>query len=855
MGTTPDVKGAKQQNATPSKKPDRVAGEGMVDVMPLPGTTGRAPYISVTILVLSLLSGFATYFILLGLTPIVPTFGVVITVLFINAVLVLAMIALILRQVVGLLRAKRKGLAGSRLHVRFVSLFGGIAALPLVLLAIFASLSLDRGLDRWFSTRTQAIIQDSLNVSRAYVYEHANTLRKAIAAMAADINNAAPLLRRKGDVETENGATKQPSGKARKGDPVAPPPETPGRNESKNEKAGEALGSTLKNKNLTEEGQKLEQLLEYLAALQNVPYAYLLDAHGKVVAKSATKKQAVFPPPSPQALSLAKAGGTVVITPISPGRPLEGRATTLVDGQWGGLVRALKRLDKFPGHYLYVVRPLDPRVIRYLNRTRANVREYRKMERSRTGYQFAFGMMYVAIALTLLLAAIWMGLWFANRLVSPIRRLIAAAQQVSEGNLNTSVSVSPSQGDLAKLGATFNNMTAELRSQRNELLNANAQLDERRRFIEAVLSGVTAGVIGVDMEGRVRLLNPSAEAMLAVAEKEVRGRPLEEVLPAFAPLLAQARKPEAALVQEQLDLVIEGRERHFAVRVTQERSEARDYGYIITFDDITELVTAQRMSAWADVARRIAHEIKNPLTPIQLSAERIRRKYGHAITKDREIFDKCTDTIIRHVGDIGRMVDEFSAFARMPKPVMERHDVGEIAKEALLLFQMSHGDITFQLDLPPEPLSVMCDRRLISQAITNLVKNATEAIATVAQEREGAYEGRIRVQITQDGDRYVIAVVDNGCGLPKEERNRLVEPYRTTRAKGTGLGLAIVKKIAEQHGGSLVLEDAPSCQGESQGACVKLILPRVPAMGRDAENVQEQKSKDMSGEAKGATVA
>jgi two-component system nitrogen regulation sensor histidine kinase NtrY len=438
----------------------------------------------------------------------------------------------------------------------------------------------------------------------------------------------------------------------------------------------------------------------------------------------------------------------------------------------------------------------------------------------------AFGLMYVAIALTLLLAAIWIGMWFANRLVAPIRQLMGAAEQISQGNLAVNVDVKPADGDLAVLGSTFNIMTSELRSQRDELVGANTKLDERRRFMEAVLSGVTAGVVGVDADGTVTLVNRSAETLLELKEADLTGQPLAKAVPEFAPVLKRAQKQGKRLLTDQITLRRHGAERNFAVRVTSEGQDHKSEGFVVTFDDMTELVSAQRSTAWADVARRIAHEIKNPLTPIQLSAERIRRKYGDSITKDREVFDQCTDTIIRQVSDIGRMVDEFSAFARMPKPVMEKHDVREIVREAVFLFQVSRPEISFQLDLPEKAVVALSDRRLLAQAVTNLVKNAAEAIdSAVEAEPTRTGKGHVLAKVRAKGDRVQITVIDNGCGLPKENRERLVEPYMTTREKGTGLGLAIVQRIVEQHGGTLTLADAPKRNGKIEGASVRIDLP------------------------------
>jgi two-component system nitrogen regulation sensor histidine kinase NtrY len=329
-------------------------------------------------------------------------------------------------------------------------------------------------------------------------------------------------------------------------------------------------------------------------------------------------------------------------------------------------------------------------------------------------------------------------------------------------------------------------------------------------------------VIGVDEEGRVTVLNPFAERLVKPDETPV-GRLLAELVPELAPFLADAVTGRARLVQGQIVLVRDGRERNVTVRVTSEQASMREHGYVVTLDDITELVLAQRTSAWADVARRIAHEIKNPLTPIQLSAERIRRKYGKVITEDREVFDQCTNTIVRQVDDIKRMVDEFSSFARMPKPTMEKDDLGEIVKQAVFLMRVGNPDIKFEFDPPERPVLARFDRRLMSQAVTNIVKNAAEAIAGVPeQERK---DGKVAVSVVRKGAMVVIDVVDNGIGLPREHRQRLLEPYVTTREKGTGLGLAIVGKIMEEHGGGIELLDAAAVATGGRGAMMRLWFP------------------------------
>jgi len=424
------------------------------------------------------------------------------------------------------------------------------------------------------------------------------------------------------------------------------------------------------------------------------------------------------------------------------------------------------------------------------------------------------------IGLTILMASVLIGLNFANWLVTPIRRLMSAANIVSTGDLHVQVPVHKSEGDLAQLGETFNKMTQELRSQRDELVNASDLIDSRRRFIEAVLSSASAGIIGVDASGSVGILNRSAEKLIGHAESETLGHPLSDVLPELDDMMKTAREGTQRLVQGQITILRDGHERNLSVRVSAEQtSQSRD-SYIITLDDITDLVSAQRTSAWADVARRIAHEIKNPLTPIQLSAERIRRKFGKVITEDKAIFEQCTDTIVRQVDDIRRMVDEFSRFARMPKPVIEGEDVADTVRQAVFLMRVGHPDIDIEAEIKQDPLRAQFDRRLISQALTNIIKNAAEAIEAVpAEELE---KGRIDVIATRENDDILIDVVDNGIGLPKVSRARLLEPYVTTREKGTGLGLAIVGRVLEDHGGRIELHDAADIRPGQRGAWMRL---------------------------------
>ncbi|MGC2179224.1 MAG: PAS domain-containing sensor histidine kinase, partial [Bradyrhizobium sp.] len=513
-------------------------------------------------------------------------------------------------------------------------------------------------------------------------------------------------------------------------------------------------------------------------------------------------------------------------------------------------VAALIRLRAFHDTFLYVARQLDPRVVEQVKQTDASVAEYAVMESRRLGVQVNFALIFAVIALTILMASILLGLNFANSLVTPIRRLMGAANLVSTGDLHVQVPVHRSEGDLAQLGETFNKMTQELRTQRDELVNASDLIDSRRRFIEAVLSSASAGIIGVDASGSVGILNRSAEKLIGHAESETLDHPLSDVLPELDEMMKTARESTQRLVQGQITINRDGHERNLSVRVTAEQTSQTRDSYIITLDDITELVSAQRTSAWADVARRIAHEIKNPLTPIQLSAERIRRKFGKSITEDKAVFEQCTDTIVRQVDDIRRMVDEFSRFARMPKPVIEGEDVADTVRQAVFLMRVGHPDVDIEAEIKEEPLRAKFDRRLISQALTNIIKNATEAIEAVpAGELE---RGRIDVIATRENDDIVIDVIDNGIGLPKVSRARLLEPYVTTREKGTGLGLAIVGRVLEDHGGRIELHDASEMRPGARGAWMRLRFA-ISGQAAAAETAQPAGTAQLTVETKSST--
>jgi two-component system nitrogen regulation sensor histidine kinase NtrY len=712
-----------------------------------PASRWLARSLGLTAVAVALLSALVTFVVLSGLTPIAPTHEVVVTLLAANGVTVLLLTLFIAREVWGVVQARRRGRAAARLHVRIVALFSVIAALPAVLVAIVASVTLDRGLDRLFSRQTYSLIENAAIVADAYVRELDQLVRADTIALAVELARAKPLF--------------------------------------------------------DESREQFHQFLSVQASIRGLPAVLLLDKDLKVIDQVDARITQSLVKPTP-----------AVLAGIDDTEP---RVEMVLDDNY---VAAIIKLHDYTDTYLYIARVLDPRVMAQLRATQAGIAHYADLAARRIGIQIAFGLMFTVIALIVLLSAVWIGLNFANYLVAPIRRLIGAAQVVSTGNLYVQVPTRRSEGDLAQLGETFNKMTQELRTQRDDLVRARDVIDSRRRFTEAVLAAASAGVIGIDAESCITILNRSAERLIGRSEAEALSKPLAEIVPELEQLFASARAGMQRLVQGQVTINRGGRERILSVRVTSEQAGSAGRGYVITLDDITELVAAQRTSAWADVARRIAHEIKNPLTPIQLSAERLRRKYAKMITDDGGIFQQCTDTIVRQVDDIKRMVDEFSRFARMPKPVMAQEDVADAVRQVVFLQRVGNADIDIDVEIADDPMPARFDRRLISQALTNIIKNATEAIAAVPAAELG--RGRIRVWAGRDGDEIVIDVIDNGIGLPKENRRRLLEPYVTTREKGTGLGLAIVGRILEEHGGRIELSDAAEKIPGQRGAWMRL---------------------------------
>ncbi len=644
--------------------------------------------------------------------------------------------------------------AAARLHIRLVGQFAIVAIVPAILVAGFAAAIVNLGVEQWFSPKVKSALGNAVNVAQRYVHEQQSVIVGDSYEIANSIEHDPELFDEHNHVRPDLLFTK--------------------------------LATVTKERGLQA--------------------AYILDSRGQVLGST---KQRFLPDLRPPSVSdIAQASrGTIVID-----------ANSKIGNAKIGVVRALIRMQALNDAYLLVVRTVDPKVLAYYQNTVSAVSEYKRLDKDRSQIQLLFAAIYGVVSLLTLLGAIWLGLWAANRLGRPVAKLIDAAEEVSQGNLKARVAVERGDDEIGVLGRTFNRMTAQLEAQRMELVAANRQIDARRRFTEAVLAGVSAGVIGLDAEGQVTLVNRAAARLLDAAPEELEQQHYAEAVPELAALIRHAIQEPVGHASGEVTVKRAGKVRTLSVQVEGETGEA---GYIATFDDITDLVSAQRTAAWADVARRIAHEIKNPLTPIQLSAERLKRKYLKEVETDPEIFQQCTETIIRQVGDIGRMVDEFSSFARMPAPQLKREIAQELLQQSVFPQRVAHSAIAFDLRTPETPVYVECDGRLIVQALTNVLKNAAEAIEARREKGDDA-PGAIHVSLEAQGDHLIFCISDNGIGLPPEHRHRLTEPYVTTRAKGTGLGLAIVRKIVEDHGGEISLSDLGE---DERGAEVRLRLP------------------------------
>ncbi len=712
-----------------------------------------------TLLVASaaLLLGIASFAVLAGRVKLSIHSGTAIGMIVADSAALLWLTVVLAGRVTRVLLERRRGAAGARLHVRLMILFGGVAAVPAILVAIFAIVFFNFGIQTWFNQRVQTALDESNQVAQGYLQEHNNEIRLDALTMANDLSQ---------------------NGTAFFGNP--------------------------------------NEFVSYLvtqASVRGLTQAIIWNPdNDEIVAQAGLfTGMGADIPQDPRTLAQAQTGQVPVYSP--PGSTVE---------------QAVIKLDTNQPLMLMVEKPIDPGILAHVNKTQEAVAEYQRLSKNRAGLEVSFALIIAVLALIVLSALIAFGLVIANQIAKPIGHLMLAAERVRGGDLTARVPEKATGDEMAGLSRAFNRMTAQLAAQRGELLDVNNQLDERRRFTETVLAGVSAGVIGLDAKGRIELPNRAASELLRLDLVPQIGQNLAEIAPEFAAhiaaVMANPERPAVAQIEHGRAMA----KRMLLVRIGAEMKSDVPDGFIVTFDDVTELLAAQRKAAWADVARRIAHEIKNPLTPIQLSAERLKRRFAKEITSDPEGFTQCADTIVRHVGDIGRMVDEFSTFARMPAPQMRPESLEVIAREAMVLQRVAHPAIKWEVIIDA-PLTAVCDRRLIGQALTNLLQNATDAVGM----REGA--SHVTLQLTSKHGMAQLTVTDDGIGLPDTDHERLMEPYVTHKPKGTGLGLAIVAKIMEDHGGRLELQPAPG----GTGAEVSLHLPLTQVAARALKELPE----------------
>ncbi len=682
-----------------------------------------------------------------------------------DIVYILLIATLIARRILRMVAARRNRSAGSQLHLRLTGVFSFIALVPTVLVAIFATMTLQFGLEGWFSSRVQQVVSNSLLAAEAYEREHRITLTSDARTLADFIEQQRVRYRIVGGGEMRDALSR---------------------------------------------GQGIMQ--------RSLAEAYVINGSSEIVARGERSYLFDFEPPSIEQINRALAGEIVVIE------------------DWpNSEFRALIALNNYLDRLLYVTRDVDGNILNLLDETQETVKLYQQLESDRGKLLFEFALIYLGFAFVVILAAIWLGLWFADKLSRPMGRLASAAQRVSDGDLDVRVREEEGDDEIALLGRVFNRMITQVKGQRDTLIANNAETELRRRLFDSVLSGVTAGVIGLDKSGKIDIANAAAMELLTQTEQTMIGSKLKDAIPEFAPLFDRLKRRSDKVARAEIQLSRAGKEEKLLVRIATRQSDGGEVeGYVVTFDDVTDLVSAQRMAAWSDVARRIAHEIKNPLTPIQLSAERVKRKFGPMVGEDdRESLEQLSNVIIRQTNDLRRIVDEFSKFARMPAPQRKNIDIIDLIKGAVLLQKTGRPDISFEMDLPNTRILAFIDGTMMNQALTNLVKNAIEAIDARVAETGEPRQGVVKISAETGKDEIIIRIQDNGIGLPTD-RARLFEPYVTLRDSGTGLGLSIVKKIIEEHDASLDLVDAPRFDGcDHIGAEARIILPLPPQVSKD----------------------
>ncbi|WP_408869659.1 sensor histidine kinase NtrY-like [Commensalibacter nepenthis] len=700
---------------------------------------------------LALFFGVVTFVILSGGIVTSHKHHVQLIITFLNLSVLLLLVTALSIRILRLIAERRKGMAGSKIHVKLVVLFGIISTIPTILVGVFATVLFHFGIQIWFSNRVSTALNEALQASRGYLQEHNANIRTEAFSLANYIQGMQNNLAQEGQ-------------------------------------------------NLFEDGNVLDQILDSQATLRGLNAAIVYNpATQKIVASGGLLNNVSYVKNLPRTTTSFMTHNDVAI----------------LDSSDKETVRAAISLSDTPALMLLIIRPVDPTILNHMYKTEKVVDQYNMLNAKQSQIQIMFVIIFGLVALLVLAAAVLLGLYLANQIARPVGLLTLAAKKVSEGNLNVSVPERDKDDELTDLSRTFNKMTNQLSVQRTELIKANKQIDDRRRFTEAVLFGVSSGVIGLDQQMTIELPNRSANQLLNVDLFNHIGQKITDIVPEFTEFLLKNADRTQQSKQEEIQIQTPSGSRVLLVQIGPEIGGSEIEGFVITFDDITELQSAQRKAAWADIARRIAHEIKNPLTPIQLAAERLKRRFLKEIQSDSQIFSQCIDTIIRHVGDIGRMVDEFSSFARMPQPVMSKNNLSTIVRDTLILQQNAHSEIIYHIELPNQGPYLDCDQRLIGQALTNLFQNAADAIGMLnkCDNIETAIAGNIWVQVKESDKEICIFVTDDGIGLPQEDRLRLTEPYVTHKPKGTGLGLAIVKKIMEDHKGTLQLRDRAEGKG------------------------------------------
>lgn len=684
-----------------------------------------------------------------------------------DMVYVLVVAALVMQRVARMIAARRAQSAGSRLHLRLTGVFTIIALIPTILVAVFATITLNFGLEGWFSDRVRQVVGSSLEAAQAYESQHRDGLTNDAETLAAFLNFS------------------------KRQTPLIPDADI---------------------RLLLTQGQSQIQ--------RGLREAYVIDGTGTLKLRGDRSYLFDYERPANAEILRAANGETVIIQ------------------DWdNNEFRALIALTAFVDRYLYVSRNVDGKILNLLDETKETASLYQQLESERGRLLFEFGLIYLGFAVIVILAAIWLGLWFAERLSRPVGRLAGAVQRLGSGDFSVRVEEEPGDDEIAILSRVFNQMTKQLQAQRDALIQTNHNSERRRRLFDSVLTGVTAGVIGLNSSGEIDFMNASALSLLGLVYDRENGMLLKDAVPEFAGLFDKLKAGRGRVAQQEIQLARAGSGENLLVRIAARLNDSeRLEGYVVTFDDVTSLVSAQRMAAWGDVARRIAHEIKNPLTPIQLSAERLKRKFSGVAGVDQATLTQYTDVIIRQTNDLRRIVDEFSKFARMPEPERRPHDLVRLIGDAVTLQETVMPNVRVSLICEQPSIWAYIDDTMISQALINLIKNAGEAIDTYTEKNAGQkHYGQIKINVSLIDSVTTIKISDNGIGLPVN-RSRLFEPYVTHRDKGTGLGLSIVKKIIEQHDGTLDLLDAPVFEGAEDdrhyGAMARIRLP-ITAVSKD----------------------